>query len=68
MVGHEFARDGMGIALTCLFNKRVPPNVSFEVDDCESPWPPRAPFDFIHMRYLLASIRDWPALLRQAYE
>lgn len=47
---------------------RVPPNVSFEIDDVESPWPPREPFDFIHSRYMLGSIQDWPKLLRQSYE
>lgn len=47
---------------------RVPPNVTFEIDDVESPWPPRAPFDFIHSRYMLGSIQDWPKLLRQSYE
>ncbi|OCL03488.1 methyltransferase domain-containing protein [Glonium stellatum] len=46
----------------------VPPNVEFEVDDCESPWPERLPFDFIHSRYMAGSIQDWPKLIRQCYE
>ncbi|KAL4733969.1 S-adenosyl-L-methionine-dependent methyltransferase [Aspergillus similis] len=46
---------------------RVPPNVIFEVDDVESEWPPRAPFDFIHSRYMCGSIKDWPRLAQQAY-
>ncbi|KAL4746817.1 S-adenosyl-L-methionine-dependent methyltransferase [Aspergillus terricola var. indicus] len=46
---------------------RVPPNVIFEVDDVESEWPPRAPFDFIHSRYMCGSIEDWPRLAQQAY-
>ncbi|KAH8724032.1 S-adenosyl-L-methionine-dependent methyltransferase [Phaeosphaeriaceae sp. PMI808] len=46
----------------------VPPNVHFEVDDAESLWPPRRPFDFIHSRYMLGSIQNWPQLMRQAYE
>lgn len=45
----------------------VPPNVLFEVDDCEDEWPNRKPFDLIHGRYLAGSIQDWPALLRQCY-
>ncbi|KAL4776642.1 S-adenosyl-L-methionine-dependent methyltransferase [Aspergillus nidulans var. acristatus] len=45
----------------------VPPNVIFEVDDVESEWPPRAPFDFIHSRYMCGSIEDWPRLAQQAY-
>ncbi|KAL4757918.1 class I SAM-dependent methyltransferase [Aspergillus foveolatus] len=46
---------------------RVPPNVVFEVDDVESEWPPRPPFDFIHSRYMCGSIEDWPRLAQQAY-
>jgi trans-aconitate methyltransferase len=40
-----------------------PPNLTFEVDDCTSEWvcPPNH-FDFIHIRGLLGSIADWPAL------
>lgn len=45
----------------------VPPNVSFEVDDVESEWPERAPFNFIHVRYMAGSIQDWPALLKNCY-
>ncbi|KAF2183830.1 TAM domain methyltransferase [Zopfia rhizophila CBS 207.26] len=58
----------VGNDLSPIQPKWVHPNIHFEIDDCESPWPPRAPFDFIHMRYLLGSIRDWPELLRQAYD
>lgn len=47
---------------------RVPPNVKFEVDDCEEPWTFQEPFDFIHTRYLAGSIVDWPGLARQCFE
>lgn len=44
------------------------PNVKFEVDDIEKPWTwPKNKFDFIHMRHLGTSIRDWPALFKQMY-
>jgi hypothetical protein len=46
---------------------RVPPNVKFEVDDCEEPWTFQTPFDFIHVRYMAAALKDWPALARQCY-
>jgi trans-aconitate methyltransferase len=48
----------------------VPPNCSFEIDDCESAWPYRQGqgFDFIHMRSMAGSITDWPRLFRQAFE
>lgn len=45
----------------------VPPSVYFEVDDAESEWPARKPFDFIHGRYLAGSIQDWPRLVRQCH-
>lgn len=47
---------------------RVPPNVKFEVDDCEEPWTFQQPFDFIHSRYMAAAIKDWPKLARQCFE
>lgn len=46
----------------------VPPNLQFEVDDAESAWPPRPPFDLIHGRYLAGSIQNWPMLIAQCYE
>lgn len=58
----------IGNELSPIQPKWVPPNVAFEIDDVESPWPPREAFDFIHSRYMLGSIQDWPKLLRQSYE
>ncbi|KAI9778887.1 MAG: hypothetical protein M1839_007850 [Geoglossum umbratile] len=45
----------------------VPPNCYFEVDDAESTWV-REPnsFDFVHVRFMFAGIRDYPKLVRQA--
>ena len=46
----------------------MPPNVSFQIDDATKEWElPQNSFDFIHMRCLGGSIKDWPELLRQAY-
>jgi len=47
--------------------KWVPPTLIFEVDDVESEWPTRKPFDFIHGRYLAGSIQDWPKLMQQCF-
>jgi hypothetical protein len=47
---------------------RVPPNVKFEIDDVESPWLHNIPFDFIMCRYMAASIKDWPKLVKSIYE
>ncbi|MCJ1462584.1 hypothetical protein MMC07_001186 [Pseudocyphellaria aurata] len=46
----------------------VPPNVKFEVDDCEESWTFPQPFDYIHIRYMIAAIRDWPKLVGQAFQ
>ncbi|KND88469.1 Phosphomethylethanolamine N-methyltransferase [Tolypocladium ophioglossoides CBS 100239] len=46
----------------------LPPNLVFEVDDVESDWLwPESSFDFIHGRELIMAIRDWPRLVRQAF-
>lgn len=48
--------------------KWIPPNVKFEVDDVESPWLYKKPFDFIFSRYMAATIQDWPKLAKNVYE
>ncbi|TVY49618.1 Secondary metabolism regulator [Lachnellula occidentalis] len=45
----------------------IPPNLEFEVDDIEDTWRHK-PFDFIHMRMMAGAIKDWPALVAQAYD
>ncbi|KAK2798862.1 hypothetical protein FQN51_007222 [Onygenales sp. PD_10] len=37
---------------------RVPPNVKFYADDVEAQWTNEQPYDFIHVRYMAASIKD----------
>ncbi|KAH7316845.1 S-adenosyl-L-methionine-dependent methyltransferase [Stachybotrys elegans] len=45
----------------------VPRNLTFEVADLAGEWPPRL-YDFVHMRNLVGGgVRDWRALLREAY-
>lgn len=46
----------------------VPPNVEFFIDDLEADWTFVNPFDFIYLRCLNGSIRNWPKLINQAYE
>jgi hypothetical protein len=47
----------------------VPPNLEFIVDDVEDEWGyEHQPFDFIHARFLAGAIRDWPRLMKQAFE
>ena len=45
----------------------VPPNVQFQVDDVESEWTFPDPFDFIHSRYMIGSILDWPGLIKKIF-
>ncbi|KAL1989585.1 hypothetical protein VTN49DRAFT_6782 [Thermomyces lanuginosus] len=46
----------------------VPPNVKFLIDDIESEWAYESdPFDFIHARNLLVSIKDYGKLVKQCY-
>jgi trans-aconitate methyltransferase len=46
----------------------VPPNLNFQIDDCESDWNFHQKFDFIHIRNMSGSIADWPRLFKQAFE
>ena len=59
----------LGIDLSPIQPLWVPPNVKFMVDDAESPWlhPPDS-FDFIHIRHMCSSIKNWPKLLEQAHK
>ncbi|KAF4303670.1 Methyltransferase type 11 [Botryosphaeria dothidea] len=57
----------VGNDLSPIQPRWVPPNVRFEVDDVESDWPARDPFDLVHVRYMAGSIADWPRLFRQAF-
>jgi hypothetical protein len=46
----------------------VPPNLRFEIDDAALDWTwDDNQFDFIHIRYIFGSIKNWDALLAQAY-
>lgn len=54
--------------LSAIQPSNVPPNLTFEIDDVESPWPYSKPFDFIHTRALAGAVTDWPKLYSQAFE
>jgi hypothetical protein len=48
---------------------RVPPNVQFQIDDCELDWTfQKESFDYIHIRGMQLSCKDWPHLMKQAYQ
>lgn len=48
----------------------VPPNCKFLVDDCEGPWAfaDDQKFDYIHVRGMGGTIKDWPAFYAEIYK
>ena len=51
---------------TVLHPSAAPANVSFELDDALKDWTYNEPFDFIHMRGLRGSFRDWDQIYAEA--
>jgi len=46
----------------------APSNVQFQLDDAQLEWTfPDNHFDYIHLRLMMGSITDWPALYKEAY-
>ncbi|TEA19368.1 Secondary metabolism regulator LAE1 [Colletotrichum sidae] len=45
----------------------VPPNVKFEIDDLDEEWTWSKPFDYIHSRFMNASISDWHTYAKKAF-
>jgi SAM-dependent methyltransferase len=60
----------VGVDLSPIQPEWVPNNVRFIVDDVEEPWlhAENAKFDYIHIRTLGGSIKDWPQLFKQCYD
>ena len=46
----------------------VPPNLHFQIDDCETDWNFNQRFDFIHMRNLGGTIANWPKLIKATFD
>ncbi|KAH7157982.1 S-adenosyl-L-methionine-dependent methyltransferase [Dactylonectria estremocensis] len=57
-----------GVDLSPIQPSAVPPNVSFFVDDLEDEWDYSTKFDFVFVRFLTGSIRDWPKFFNQSFE
>ncbi|KAI5844349.1 S-adenosyl-L-methionine-dependent methyltransferase [Tricharina praecox] len=68
-MGDSFpAAQVIGVDLSPIQPSWVPPNVQFVVDDVECDWMfSDDSFEFIHIRSMLGSIKDWPRLLSQCY-
>ncbi|KAL1971009.1 hypothetical protein VTN77DRAFT_2843 [Rasamsonia byssochlamydoides] len=66
--GEQFpSAEVIGVDLSPIQPSLVPPNVRFLIDDIEAEWVYNKPFDFIHARYLMMSIKDYKKLVQQAY-
>ncbi|EAA30855.1 hypothetical protein NCU05831 [Neurospora crassa OR74A] len=47
----------------------VPPNLRFDIEDVTKPWTYQENlFDYVHIRWLTAVVKDWPALYREVYK
>ncbi|KAH6879809.1 S-adenosyl-L-methionine-dependent methyltransferase [Thelonectria olida] len=59
----------IGIDIAPIQPKVVPPNLEFQFDDAQLDWTFRPEsFDFIHIRHLQGSIKDWEKLYRQVFK
>ncbi|EEP79679.1 conserved hypothetical protein [Uncinocarpus reesii 1704] len=74
LVSREFADDHphaavIGTDLSPIQPLSVPPNLSFEIDDCCDEWlyTPES-FDFVHVRGLYGCVADWDEFYNQAFK
>ncbi|KAK2009648.1 S-adenosyl-L-methionine-dependent methyltransferase [Colletotrichum eremochloae] len=58
----------LGVDLTPPKQDFVPPNVKFEVDDVEEEWIYSRPFEYIHSRFMNASIANWKEYIKNCYD
>ncbi|RSL45560.1 hypothetical protein CEP53_010721 [Fusarium sp. AF-6] len=57
-----------GTDISVIQPQWVPPNLKFEIEDCTQTWTfDENSIDYVHMRYLIGSIKDWPALMKEAF-
>ena len=58
----------IGTDISAIQPTSVPYNLAWLIDDCEtSDWDYGFSFDYVHIRTLFGSIKDWPALYEKAY-
>lgn len=69
-MGDEYPEaDIQGIDLSPIQPEWVPPNVRFILDDAEAEWVySESTLDYVHLRHMTSSIRDWPLLVSRAYK
>ncbi|KAK1777729.1 S-adenosyl-L-methionine-dependent methyltransferase [Copromyces sp. CBS 386.78] len=58
----------IGTDVTPIQPTWVPPNVKFELEDCNQEWTwPDNTFDFVNLRYLVGVVTNWDTLFHNAY-
>ncbi|KAL3426424.1 methyltransferase domain-containing protein [Phlyctema vagabunda] len=58
----------IGVDLSPIQPSFVPPNCAFEIDDIEEPWTYKFKFDFINLRMMVGTVRNWPRCFKQCYD
>jgi hypothetical protein len=56
----------LGIDLSSILPKTIPPNVTFRRADVMEDW--TATYDYIHIRQMVYDVCNWEYLLGQAYK
>lgn len=58
-----------GVDLSLIQPRQIPPNITFQQRDIESPWHGMEldSWDLIHMRMLNGSIQSWPGIYQQIF-
>ncbi|KIV98443.1 uncharacterized protein PV09_09741 [Verruconis gallopava] len=56
----------VGLDISPVQPKFVPPNCSFYLNDIEKDWMQRGQLDFVHLRDMATSIRNWHGVFEQA--
>ncbi|KAF6810339.1 methyltransferase domain-containing protein [Colletotrichum sojae] len=62
-----FLRDLKVLIKWLTFERRVAPNLRFEVDDIEEEWTYSQPFDYIHSRHMTSSLADWKEYITNCF-
>ncbi|KAK4658160.1 hypothetical protein QC762_204300 [Podospora pseudocomata] len=58
----------IGVDLSPIQPSFTPPNVHFQIDDLEDEWTFSQPFDYIHVRAMSGSIKNWSVFLERCIE
>ncbi|KAK1781455.1 S-adenosyl-L-methionine-dependent methyltransferase [Copromyces sp. CBS 386.78] len=58
----------VGTDISAIQPNWVPPNLQFDIDDASKTWTyPDNHFDYVHIRWLSGTMKDWASLYKEAY-